>query len=233
MGVTVRGQINQLEQHTPAVISSVKTAVPTTAMSRRPSQITQTSLGPGVVWANSDFCWTSVPKNANMVYRSILQNLGVPRVTYQPTHGQTWCIFVIRDPRTRLISALGEHCLRRRVRGRSIKDLLESLLADPGNFDEHLEPQTVWVQGKRYTEILLFEDLYQQTLAHPFFAPHSTVVNRYMNPDRLNNSKHHRGKSLQQLYLDHQDLVDLAIKKYYNKDLDIWKDRKNWTGKEI
>lgn len=200
---------------------------------RRPSQITDTNLGTNVVWANAEFCWISVPKNANMVYRLILQNIGVPRVAYQPMHGQQWSVFVIRDPRIRLISALGEYSVRQRVRNRSLQALLQALIDNPSKFDEHLEPQSVWVQGRSYTDILLFENLYQETVEHPFFASHQKVVDRYLKSDRLNNSKHHRGKSLHQLYLDHQDLVDIAVKKYYNKDLDIWNDRKNWTGKEL
>jgi len=229
MGITVRGQVHRVDTTEITVQRSLQ---------QTSYQITRTDIGLGEVWANTQFCWTSIPKNANMVYRKILKDLDVPITRYRDDLGLDHSIFVIRDPRTRLLSGLGEYRKRRHSAkwhsnpDISVKHLLEDLINDPTCFDEHLEPQVAFIAGKSYTEILMFENLYQETLAHPFFAGHQQIVDRYMNAARLNNSKHHQ-QDLQQLIQEHQVLVDKAIELYYSVDYEIWSDPTSWINKLI
>lgn len=205
------------------------------AATSRKYQITKTDIGLGLVWANAEFCWTSVPKNANMVFRNFLQKIGIPAVPYNHELGLNYNVCVMRDPRTRLISGMGEYCRRQRLEnsGPALQTLFETLLNDSSQFDEHLEPQVAFLQGKSYTHILKFENLYVETIQHPYLSSHEPIISRYMNPDRLGNSRHYEHESLEDIYKAHQTVCDDIIDRYYRRDHDIWSDRDSYTGKVI
>ena len=197
-------------------------------------QITQTNIGVGRVWANREFCWTSVPKNANMRFRHIMRELHIPETTYSLDVGTLYNVFVIRDPVTRLLSGLGEYQQRSGQR-KSVEfwTLMERLLHTPERFDEHVEPQAAFVAGKTYTDIFRFENLIESLCQHSYFAAHHRVIHKHLTQSKLQQSKHHVGQDLNRLYRDHRNLVDSVIKKYYNIDMEIWQDPQGWLNRRI
>lgn len=198
-------------------------------------QITPVNIYLGTVWANQEFCWTSVPKNANSRYRLLLDSMGIHRTFITPDLGRVYSICVVRDPRTRVISAMGEYAARKGLRRHPFRDLMNKFLSDPTQFDEHLERQVAFLAGKSYTHILKFENLYAETLQHPFFRSKSKseAVKHWLDPGRWTSSKHFRGADIRDLYRLHSDIIDIAVRQYYTQDWEIWQDPQSWIGKVI
>lgn len=194
-------------------------------------KITATEIpSPRWVWQNNHCMWVSVPKNANMQLRKICTESDMPRVKYRGLPS-TETVCILRDPGTRLISALGEFKKRKR-RGENISELMAILLADASGFDEHLEPQSFYISGMTFTHILKFEDLHDELHRVNWLSQNTDIIDKYINPRRLRNSKHH-GKPLEQLIEQHQQLVDQIINKYYLRDLELWQNHLAYQGQTL
>lgn len=193
----------------------------------QPNQITKTDLRTPIVWANQECMWTSVPKNANMAYRRLCRAVDMPKQKYI---GQTatYSICVVRNPVHRLFSGLGEFIRRHKQKELPIT-LLEKLLDNADNFDEHLEPQIVYLQNKSYTHILSFENLVEETLQVPYFAKNEQIVKlciRQPVPDKSKYFSH----SIDEIYKYYSPLIDDIINKYYFKDVILWQNREKYVG---
>lgn len=182
------------------------------------------------VWHNCHCTWISVPKNANMQLRKICTACNMSRVKFQNTDS-TETVCILRNPKTRLISALGEFKKRKR-RKETINELMEILLADPRSFDEHLEPQSFYVHGVKFTHILKFEQLDQELHRVEWFAKHPEPLKNYINPARLQKSRHH-GTPPDQLASEHSKLVDDIVNKYYAYDLELWQNHTAYQQKQL
>jgi len=180
-------------------------------------------------WQNNQCVWTQVPKNANMMIRKICGKLQMTN-TDKPDRTLPERVCVIRNPRTRLISALGEYSKRKKDH-RPLRALLEHLCEDATGFDEHLEPQSWYLQEITYTHILKFEQLDTEIYTVPTFAQHRSVVDTVIRPQRLTYSKHHSG-DLQDIIEEHQDLVEQCVEKYYALDQDIWQNTDKYQNTE-
>lgn len=182
-------------------------------------------------WRNNKLFWTSIPKNANMVFRGICQRYGAPRqkvnLDIQPYPNVVFCIW--RDPETRLISGLGE-CAKRQRRGRFTAELatqmLEELSVSADKFDEHLEPQVMYATGFpiRYTHVLRFEHLLDDMQTVDIFKNNTNPWRQYIHPDRITKTHHAIGTSIEEILNQNKALVEHIIKKYYSEDLDIFND---------
>ena len=117
--------------------------------------------------------YLAIPKNANMLIRNVLvrNDFGVRKFRsdlekdypHKIFPGSTRVFTIIRDPYTRLISAMGEY-LKRREKIRVMKtDLivtrLNEFLNDPGKFDEHLEPQSLFIWPEWPTAWIDFDNM--------------------------------------------------------------------------
>ena len=201
-------------------------------MTNNAHKITATVFpSPKWVWQNEHCMWVSVPKNANMQIRKICTACGMPRVKHQDLTHSAETVCVLRDPRTRLISALGEFKKRKR-RSENLNKLLEMLLDDASGFDEHLEPQSFYISGIVFTHILRFEDLHNELNRVDWFSQYSTVIDKHINSQRLTSSKHHKSTP-EQLAQQNQQLVDQIINKYYRRDLEIWQNRFAYQGQTL
>lgn len=196
-----------------------------------PNQITNTNLGPPVVWTNGEFMWTSVPKNANMAYRRFCRATSMDKTLYHESMSPQFSICVFRNPVHRLFSALGEYRKRKKVR-LPIGELLERLKDDPSGFDEHLEPQLIFTQGKAYTHILKFENLNSETKNIPYFSNITGIIDQFITPDAPTTSKYWNN-DLNSIYTEFSALTDDIINKYYTKDVLIWQNRENYIRKLI
>jgi hypothetical protein len=171
-----------------------------------------------------------VPKNANMMMRKICEATGMSRVKLKD-QASTETVCILRNPRTRLISALGEFRKRKR-RSESLEQLLENLLNDPTGFDEHLEPQLHYIEGIAFTHILKFEKLDQELQRSIWFKQHQPVVESHLNPDRLANSKHHQ-TSIESLLKQHHGVVENIIDRYYTRDVELWQNHLNYQNQKL
>ena len=192
---------------------------------------------PREYWKNKDFAWVSIPKNANSQFRSICVSLGAKRQASDGTFPDTK-ICVWRNPRTRLISGLGEYNKRRgRNKGKQLTvddygTLLTELLDSSTKFDEHLEPQIVYAGGICFTHVLCFETLVEEMNTVPVFANNPTKWNKVLQAGRLANSKHTKSAGgIEGVQQKHKDLIDQIINKYYQQDQMIFENRDLLTDK--
>src|SRR5210317_751 len=176
---------------------------------KREGQITNKDFKSIDVWHNPKCMWVSIPKNANMVYRGICNKTGIKKVKYTDQTADE-VVAVIRNPYTRLLSGLGECQKRKKMQKLSTTQLLEKLLHSAADFDEHLEPQAMYLHGKTYTHILLFENLLEETLRVNFFKQHEKIVTNAVRPERTKKSKHHSG-SLDDVINQNKELCDEIV----------------------
>lgn len=184
---------------------------------------------PREYWRNDEFAWISIPKNANMQFRSICKSLQATRQKNDGTYPEI-VVCVWRNPRTRLISGLGEYFHRKRRGGRRVitaedyEKLLRELLQNPSKFDEHLEPQIVYAEGIKFSHVLKFEKLDQEMNRVPVFKQNPDSWHTRINADRLITSKHTKNLSLTTIQDKNQELIDNIIDKYYSIDQKIFQD---------
>lgn len=178
------------------------------------------------VWKNKKCTWVSVPKNANMMMRSLCSQSGMTANTVKSDTviNTSEVIGIIRDPRSRLLSGLVE-CQKRnskRFSKMKIPELLKLLLHDITLFDEHLEPQIFYLQNFKFTHILKFENLKEELLNTEHFSQHKNLVNRLVNSSLLKNSRSTKLSDIQQVLSDNKNLVDQCVSRYYGQDQKIW-----------
>jgi len=190
---------------------------------------------PREYWKNDDFAWVSIPKNANSQFRNICASFNATRQKNNGTYPATR-ICVWRNPRTRLISGLGEWCKRRGPnRGKPLTldaygSLLTDLLNDSSRFDEHLEPQIVYAGGICFTHVLCFENLIDEMLTVPAFKSHPEKWNKVLKADKLTSSKHtNNAGGLDAVQQQHKQLIDQIINKYYKQDQEVYENRRLLT----
>jgi hypothetical protein len=206
------------------------------------NKITKKLNGDKECWRNSDLLWISIPKNANTQFRSICENLGAKRQKLNLKNLPELIFCVWRNPRTRLVSGIGEYYDRpikeryfRQFGKRAIlmqrptlsqgqyTEYLEKLYRNPYHFDEHLEPQIVYAQGLKYSHVLRFEQLIDDIQTIEMFKgnPH---LYKNLEPQRTTTSQHTKNFTIDDVINDNNDLIDSIIKKYYSEDLDIYHD---------
>lgn len=197
------------------------------------SKITNTNIKPTGIWYNPDCMWTSVPKNANMMYRQMCTEMNMVHCQYQ-NHVAKESVCVLRNPYTRIVSGIGEYTKRHSTKfnGVPFESMLYRLLNTPQKFDEHLEPQSFYISGKKYTHVLKFEDLYNETLRVKYFAKHRNLVDKFVEMRRTRRSRYFR-ESPEELIQKHQDLFDQIVEKYYQKDLELWKNHRSFENVRI
>lgn len=186
-----------------------------------------------IVWYNRDCLWAGIPKNANMVYRNICRQLSMehqPKVLNLKEFNaiSTESVCVLRNPVYRLFSGLGEYKKRQGHKNKEISTLLEELLKDPFDFDEHLEPQLVYIEGRAYTHILAFENLLEETLTVDYFKKHEHIIEKAIRP--MGERSKYFNEPISDLYEQHKSIVDDIISKYYQKDLKMWQNRQKYVG---
>jgi len=197
-------------------------------------QITLANIPKNTGWFNDENLWISIPKNANTQMQKICKDLGIGCGTI-PTSGTTFktTICVLRNPATRVISGLGEFKARNKRKTETIQQLLEELIEDPLQFDEHLEPQLVFMAGHSYTNILMFESLLQELQTIPTFRYNNIRLRQRIDPIRLNMSKHFYPDSIEKIYFDNQVVIDHVVNKYYQRDLEMWLEPQSYINKLI
>lgn len=194
--------------------------------------ITDTLRGKRQIWRNENFGWISIPKNANMQFRHIMGKLKAKRLnieSFDTLPDVTVCVW--RNPRTRLLSGLGE-CLSRRkgikgLNSAKYTEWLEKLLSDPHQFDEHLEPQIVYTHSIAYTHVIKFENLLEES--QKVFDP--VLAKRFLNPGRTKKSKHTK-ESLDDIIKQNENLITDIIDKYYSLDEKIFQNTEILKDKE-
>ena len=171
------------------------------------------------IWCNNQLGWIAIPKNGNMATRRLCDRLNMRR---QPYTGQQpeklFC--VIRDPQTRLISGLNEFKMRKLGKNYfnwPIQDLLEMLLDKPHRFDEHLEPQALYLGEHRFDYVCKFENIFQDICDIPEIPVVHTE--KTISQAKANSSK--AGK-IDVILADNRCLVDAVLEKYYQQDLEIY-----------
>lgn len=191
-----------------------------------------------MVWRNEHCMWVSVPKNANMTMRKLCGSASMKRATVSLDRipGSTEVFAIIRDPRTRLLSALAE--CQHRTKNRVIKkatfsELLEMLLDDISIFDEHLEPQLYYLQYHTYTNILHFENLNTNIKKLNYFKYRTRIVNKYIIPDLLSKSTKPSLENMDTMLKDNESLIEQCIKKYYQTDQDIHNNPEHYINKPM
>jgi hypothetical protein len=197
-------------------------------------QITPANLERNIAWLNEENLWISIPKNANTQMRKVCKDVGLIRQTIPDDSSEfknTIC--VLRNPTTRLISALGEFKARFRTETDTIQNLLFEFIEEPLNFDEHLEPQLAFITGHAFTNILMFESLFQELQTIPIFRYNNVKLKQRINPIQLNMSRHFYPESIEKIYFDNQRAVDHAVNKYYQRDLEMWLEPLKFINKVI
>lgn len=194
-------------------------------------KITNTPMpSPIWFWHCDQFAWVSVPKNANMMMRKICLGMRVNRKRFaNQASNETVCI--LRNPRTRLISALGEFRKRKR-RSETLDELLDLLLKDPSGFDEHLEPQCFYVHNIAFSHILKFENLDAELMRVDWIRQHSEVVQRHLVPNLLKESRNHT-TSIATLLEQHHGIVENIIDRYYARDAELWTNHINYQHQTL
>jgi len=199
----------------------------------RPHQITNTKLAQPAVYIKDNRCmWTSIPKNANMLFRGICKSVGMNRRLYTGQQADQ-SFFIIRNPLNRLVSGLGEY-RRRRQLNVGLVDLLDQLYENPVSFDEHLEPQLVYVAGKSYTHIIRMENLKTEIMEVPYIRHNGAEVVRIrIDPNKTTNSRHLKGQPMEKWLDENQSKVTAVINKYYATDMQMWENPQNFLNKDL
>ena len=190
------------------------------------------------VWRNPECMWISVPKNANMVMRKVCEHSAMNNkyVSLDNIPKSKEVFTIVRDPETRLLSALAE--CKNRSKNKQIKQatftqLLKMLLDDISIFDEHLEPQLYYMQYHTFTHILRFDHLNTDIQNVKYFQSRQKVIDRHINPDLLSRSRKSGLKDMKKLLMENQPLVDACIKKYYQTDQNIYNNPENYINKPM
>lgn len=194
-------------------------------------QITRKSLGPKYAWHNEHCTWISVPKNANMMFRKLCTAIGMYkqlRTSLAPIS-----FAVVRDPKTRLFSGICEYMKRSRkpITEASIVDTLIDFRYNSAFFDEHLEPQTVWLHGTAFTHLVRFENMIEDTMRIPYLHANAEKVLKAINPVKLKRSKHYI--DMGGFVVKYSELLDSTVEKYYQQDMDLFNNIRSYENKEI
>lgn len=190
-----------------------------------------------VCWRNNDFMWVSIPKNANMNFRSICQKMGAMKQDWPRLLDRPSTIFSVwRNPRTRLVSGMGEYLARthkKSVSHRAYSEHFKLLLADASGFDEHLEPQIVYANGVTFSHLLEFEDMINEMMRVPVLENNQSVWRSNIQPKKTQTSKHAKGTSIEDIISDNHTVIENLIEKYYAQDLEIWTNLSDYEGKHL
>tara|TARA_A100001011_G_C14304269_1_gene842320 strand:- start:1928 stop:2509 length:582 start_codon:yes stop_codon:yes gene_type:complete len=172
-------------------------------------------------WKNNDLGWISIPKNANMATRYLLEYYGCKRQHYSQMREVKKMLIVLRNPYYRLISGLFESNLRKEFMPWTNVDyglLLQHLYHNPRDFDEHVEPQSVFIKNIKFTHILQFELLNKAFKDIGVFKP--KVIDHFIHKDKLHSSK---AGDLRIILNNNRKWVDRVVEKYYTKDIEVYK----------
>ena len=180
----------------------------------RNNQITKVQI-PDITWANDKISWVSIPKNGNMATRKLLQQHNAHKCCNRVVAPIHFCVF--RNPYHRLISGVGEYSRRRNPANKNIVHLLEQLLEDPQPFDEHVEPQSVFIDDHVFTHVFEFEHMEQQMHDSEIFE--KPKLQRCINQSKANSSK---TGAIDTIIEQNRVLVDDIINTHYQKDLEIF-----------
>lgn len=189
-------------------------------MTQWQGQITKSILGPRYAWHNTQCTWISVPKNANMMFRKFCEHIGMERVVLEKTAPVT--VAVIRNPKTRLVSGICEHLRRRQLNilERDISASLFNLYHRPHLFDEHLEPQSVWLHGLDITHYIKFEDMLEDIQQVPYMNQFVQHFYKMVEVKKLTESR--RYMDLPGYVIKYSDLLDECVEKFYQQDQDLY-----------
>lgn len=196
-----------------------------------PGQITKIKLGPRYAWHNNECTWVSVPKNANMMFRKFCTHIGMEKVLLNETAPIT--VAVIRNPKTRLVSGICEHMRRkqRNILERDITSELHSFYRKPQLFDEHLEPQHVWIHGLTITHYIKFENMLEDIMRVPYMNQHTDYFYKMVRVNRLTSSN--RYIDLPGFVIKYSDLLDEFVEKFYQQDLNLYNNLQSYENKLI
>lgn len=189
-------------------------------MSSWPGQITNTQLGPRYVWHNSQCTWISIPKNANMMFRKFCEHIGMYKV--ELTKPAPISVAVIRNPKIRLVSAVCEYLRRTQssIIERHIHSSLCRFYCDPTLFDEHLEPQTMWLQNVPVSHYIRFETMLEDIHNVPYMNQFTNHFFKMVDPNKLTKSR--RYIDLHGFVNKYSNLLDECVEKFYLEDLTLY-----------
>lgn len=196
-----------------------------------PGQITLKPLGLKYTWQNESCSWVSVPKNANMMFRKLCTAIGMHKQIRYNLSPESFA--VVRDPRTRLFSGICEYLrrLHQPITEAKIIDNLIDLRYNPSKFDEHLEPQIVWLNELSFTHLVRFEYMIEDTMRIPYLRQHEKMVLKSIKPNRLTTSRYYI--DMNGFIAKHQALIDSTIDKHYKQDLELFNNIRNYENKLI
>lgn len=189
-------------------------------MNSWPGQITNTLLGPRYVWHNSQCTWISIPKNANMMFRKFCGHIGMHKV--ELTEPAPITVAVIRNPKTRLVSGICEYLRRIQpsILERHIYSALCNLYRDPTLFDEHLEPQIMWLQNTPISHYIKFENMLEDIHNVPYMNQYTNHFFKMVDVKKLSESS--RYMDLPGFVERYSELLDECVEKFYQQDLDLY-----------
>jgi len=142
-------------------------------------------------------------------------------------------VAVIRNPKTRLVSGICEHMRRkqRNILERDITSELHSFYRKPQLFDEHLEPQHVWIHGLTITHYIKFENMLEDIVRVPYMNQRTDHFYKMVRVNRLTSSN--RYIALPGFVIKYSDLLDEFVEKFYQQDLDLYNNLRSYENKLI
>lgn len=180
-------------------------------------KITKTPI-PKLIITNKNIGWVNIPKNASTPTVNLFRTMGSKYEIYENQKPEIlFCVW--QNPVTRLVSSLGEY-KRRKKDSRSIVKLLTAFEHNPVPFDEHLEPQTYYVEHllhRRFDYVFRFENFYNELLSANLFD--RTLVKEHIQPDVKSKTP-----DFDIILREHDETIQRIVNKWYKRDLEIYND---------
>lgn len=164
--------------------------------------------------SNGEWCWINIPKCASKKITKIVA-AGWKEVDFQSAQ-QLKTFAVIRDPYERFLSGINEYKLRRN-RKESVGELIETWWDQPGNFDEHLIPQSDFLGGFDDTLLVPIDNIID-TLVEAGII--SQLTDQYQSIKKNPTSKFDQ---LNDFLVNKRELLDEIVHRDYAQDLETWR----------
>lgn len=163
--------------------------------------------------ANETWCWINIPKCASKKinqavtpgWREVSRDEAMDLKTFA----------VIRDPRDRFISGIYEYKSRYKL-AESMEWLLLEWWKRPWHFDEHLIPQSKFIEG--FDPLLVPIDNIADVL-----IKHGIADQKQRKFKTIRRNPASKFDQLGEFYRSHRGRIDEIVQRDYSDDLDLWR----------